>query len=181
MRYCNVYMRTTAPFSFRTREDLQCGMELIFHHFAKFGLKIHIGRGASESKTECVFFPPPQFFQHLEKTNVVACTIQRAFSRAQQAHAMACIVVQHTPHDQVPTTTIPVLSLSPLTVSFPIGCHVIVALSHPQHANTYGAVIRNTTQISIFAPKNCSRESIRILPKSLILAPPLATPSPPTR
>ena len=135
------YIRTLAPFSFRTREDLQCGMELIFHHFAKFGLKMHIGRGASESKTECVFFPPPQFFQRLEKTNVAACTIQQAFSRAQQAHAVACIVAQHTPQDQVPTTTIPVLSLSPSTVSFPIGCRVIVTSSHPQHANTYGAVI----------------------------------------
>jgi hypothetical protein len=45
-------------FPFGTREDLQCGMELIFHHFARFGLEMHIGRGASESKTECVFSPP---------------------------------------------------------------------------------------------------------------------------
>jgi hypothetical protein len=45
-------------FSFGTREDLQRGMELIFPHFARFGLEMHIGRGASESKTECVFFPP---------------------------------------------------------------------------------------------------------------------------
>jgi len=27
-----------------------------------FGLEIHIGRGEESSKTECVFFPPPQFF-----------------------------------------------------------------------------------------------------------------------
>jgi hypothetical protein len=45
-------------FPFGTREDLQRGMELIFHHFARFGLEMHIGRGASESKTECVFSPP---------------------------------------------------------------------------------------------------------------------------
>ena len=126
-------------FPFGTREDLQRGTELIFHHFTRFGLEMHIGRGALESKTECVFFPPPQFFQRLEKTNVAACTIQRAFRRAQRAHAVACIVAQHAPRDQVPT--IPVLSLSPSTASFPIGCRVIVTSSHPQHANTYGAVI----------------------------------------
>ena len=45
-------------FPFGTREDLQRGIELIFHHFARFGLEIHIGRGALESKTECVFPPP---------------------------------------------------------------------------------------------------------------------------
>ena len=123
--------------------------------------------------------PPPQFFQRLEKTNVTVCTIQRAFRRAQRAHTVACIVAQHAPQDQVPT--IPVLSLSPSTASFPIGCRVIVAASHPQHANTYGVVIRHIPKFVIFAPENCSRESIRILPKSLIPAPPLATPSPPPR
>jgi len=123
-----------SAFPFGTREDLQRGMELTFHHFARFGLEMHIGCSASESKTECIFFPPPQFFQRLEKTNVTACTIQQAFRRAQQAHAVACIVAQHAPRDQVPT--IPVLSLSPSTASFPIGCRVIVASSHSQHANT---------------------------------------------
>jgi hypothetical protein len=113
----------------------------------------------------------------LEKTNVAACTIQRAFRRAQRAHAVSCIVAQHAPQDQVPT--IPVLSLSQSTVSFPIGCRVIIASSHPQHANTYGVVTRHTTKFVMIAPKNCSRESIRILPKSMILAPPLANPSPP--
>jgi hypothetical protein len=150
-------------FPFGTRKYLQRGMELIFPHFARFGLEMHIGRGASESKTECVFFPPLQFFQRLEKTNASACTIQQAFRRPQRAHAVACIVAQHTPQDQVPT--IPVLSLSPSTASFPIECSVIVALSHPQHVSTYGAVIRHTTKFAIFAPENCSQgENIRILP-----------------
>ena len=44
-------------FPFGTREDLQCGMELIHHHFARFGLEMQIGCGTLESKTECV--PPP--------------------------------------------------------------------------------------------------------------------------
>ena len=138
-----------------------------------------IGCGASESKTECAFFPPPQFFQHLEKTNAAASTIQRAFKRAQRARAAACTVAQHAPQDLVPT--IPALPMSPATESFPIGCRVIIALSHPQHANTYGVVTRYTAKFVTFAPKDCSQESIRILPKLLILAPPLATPSPPPR
>jgi hypothetical protein len=66
-------------FPFGMREDLQQGMELIFHYFAQFGLEMHIGHGNSESKTKCIFFPPPQFFQHLKRTNTAASTIQRAF------------------------------------------------------------------------------------------------------
>jgi hypothetical protein len=37
-------------------------MNLVFHHFAKFGLEMHIGRNGGELKTECLFFLPPQFF-----------------------------------------------------------------------------------------------------------------------
>jgi hypothetical protein len=45
-------------FLFGTRDDLMKGMELIYHHFSRFGIEMHIGRGTSQSKTECVFFPP---------------------------------------------------------------------------------------------------------------------------
>jgi hypothetical protein len=51
-------------FSFDTRETLSLGMTLVYRNFARFGLKMHIGRNGDESKTECFFFPPPQFFQH---------------------------------------------------------------------------------------------------------------------
>jgi len=37
-------------FSFGAREDLQQGMELIYHHFTQFGIEMHIGKGSSESK-----------------------------------------------------------------------------------------------------------------------------------
>jgi len=50
-------------FPFGKREDLQRGMELIYHHFARFGLEMHIGCGTSESKTEC-FSPPPHNFSN---------------------------------------------------------------------------------------------------------------------
>ncbi len=83
-------------FPFGTREDLQQGMELIYHHFARFGLEMHIGHGTLESKTKCVFFPPPQFFQHLERTNTATSTIQRAFRWSNQANSR-CIAAQETP------------------------------------------------------------------------------------
>ena len=51
-------------FPFGSRDDLKRGMELVYHHFGRFGLEMHIGRGASPSKTECVFFPPPVLPTH---------------------------------------------------------------------------------------------------------------------
>ena len=39
-------------------------MTLVYTNFARFGLEMHIGRNGGKSKTECAFFPPPQFFQH---------------------------------------------------------------------------------------------------------------------
>ena len=49
-------------FPFPDRNKLTAGINLIQSHFARFGLEIHIGREGESSKTECVFFPPPQFF-----------------------------------------------------------------------------------------------------------------------
>jgi hypothetical protein len=50
-------------FPFDTRDSLLEGMKLIHRHFACFGLEMHIGRNGGRSKTECVFFPFPKFFQ----------------------------------------------------------------------------------------------------------------------
>ncbi len=71
-------------------------MKLIYHHFARFGLEMHIGHGNLESKTKCIFFPPPQFFQHLERTNTAASTIQCAFHQSNQANSR-CIAAQEPP------------------------------------------------------------------------------------
>ena len=49
-------------FPFPTRDALIEGLSLIYSHLARFGLEVHIGRGGEPSKTECVLFPPPQFF-----------------------------------------------------------------------------------------------------------------------
>ena len=49
-------------FIFTSRTDLTTGLDLIHKHFELFGLEMHIGREGSPSKTECVFFPSPGFF-----------------------------------------------------------------------------------------------------------------------
>jgi hypothetical protein len=49
-------------FPFPTCTALIKGLSLIYSHLARFGLEVHIGRDGEPSKTECVFFPPPQFF-----------------------------------------------------------------------------------------------------------------------
>jgi hypothetical protein len=46
-------------FPFVIRRDLNKRMELICHHFDRFGLEMHIGQGTSLSKTKCFFFPSP--------------------------------------------------------------------------------------------------------------------------
>ena len=50
-------------FVFESREDLTKGVEIIKKVFEYFGLEMHVGRNGEKSKTECVFFPPPQFFK----------------------------------------------------------------------------------------------------------------------
>ena len=56
-------------FLFKTRQQLIAGMKLVRQRMARFGLEIHIvrevNRKTKPSKTECVFFPPPQFFANL--------------------------------------------------------------------------------------------------------------------
>jgi hypothetical protein len=49
-------------FPFPDCNTLIMGINLIYSNFARFGLIIHIGWGEESSKTKCVFFPPPQFF-----------------------------------------------------------------------------------------------------------------------
>jgi hypothetical protein len=49
-------------FPFPTRDALIKGLSLVRSHLARFGLEVHIGRDGAPSKTECIFFPPPPFF-----------------------------------------------------------------------------------------------------------------------
>ncbi len=52
-------------FPFPTRDTLIKGLTLVHSHLARFGLEVHIRQDGAPSKTECVFFPPPQFFDDL--------------------------------------------------------------------------------------------------------------------
>ena len=49
-------------FVFESRTDIEKGITLLSDNFAQFGLEMHIGTGKNPSKTECVFSPPPVFF-----------------------------------------------------------------------------------------------------------------------
>ena len=49
-------------FIFTSHADMTKGLTLIYRHFARLGLEMHIGRGTTASKMECIFFPPPGFF-----------------------------------------------------------------------------------------------------------------------
>ena len=44
---------------FNTRVDMITGANYLYHHLRRFGLLMHIGRGATASKTEAVYYPPP--------------------------------------------------------------------------------------------------------------------------
>ena len=43
--------------------DLVKGLEIIKHVFDYFGLEMHLGKGETKTKTECVYFPKPSFYQ----------------------------------------------------------------------------------------------------------------------
>jgi len=139
-------------FLFGTRDDLQRGMNLIYHHFGRFGMEMHIGRGTSMSKTECIFFPPPQFFQHSQQRATAATTIQRAFRCANKNATQ--IIEQPTQSSTCPT-------------DFHIGCRVTVTSSHPAHAGKAGTVCRHTKKYDMFTPDKQPTNIICILPKSL--------------
>ena len=58
--FCVMYVDEGA-FTFEDQYQLTRGLNLIYQHFARFGLEMHIGKGKKASKTECVFFPQPGF------------------------------------------------------------------------------------------------------------------------
>jgi hypothetical protein len=53
-------------FPFPTRAALMKGLTLVHSHLTRFGLEVLIGRSGNPSKTECIFFPPPQFFDDIQ-------------------------------------------------------------------------------------------------------------------
>jgi hypothetical protein len=45
---------------FNSRDDLITGSNHIFSHLRMYGLQMNIGRGATASKTEAMYFLPPR-------------------------------------------------------------------------------------------------------------------------
>jgi hypothetical protein len=127
-------------------------MNLIYHHISKFGMEMHIGRGTLMSKTECIFFPPPQFFQHSQQRTTATTTIHRAFRRANKNTTQ--IIEQPTQSSTCPT-------------NFHIGCRVTVTSSHPAQTGKAGTVCRHTKKYVMFTPNEIPTIIICILLKSL--------------
>ena len=57
--FLNVY---DGAFTFEYRDQLTRGLNLVYQHFTRFGLEMHLGKGKKDPKTECIFFSPPGFF-----------------------------------------------------------------------------------------------------------------------
>jgi len=113
---------------------------------------MHIGKGTSMSKTECIFFPPPQFFNHSQQHATATTTIQRAFQRANKNATQ--IIEQPTQRSKCPT-------------DFHIGCRVTVTSLHPAHAGKAGTVCRHTKKYVMFTPDKQPTNIIHTLPESL--------------
>ena len=58
---CMIYVDDSA-FFFGSRTYTEKGITLLFDHFSWFGLEMHIGTEKNPSKTECIFFLTPGFF-----------------------------------------------------------------------------------------------------------------------
>lgn len=58
-------------FPFPTRAASIKGLILVHSHLARFGLEVHIGQNGDPSIMECVFFPPPQFFDDIQSSTSV--------------------------------------------------------------------------------------------------------------
>ncbi len=80
----NIYIQclyvNNGAFPFDTRKNTIQGMELIYHHFARFGLDMHIRRNGVASKTECVFFPTHQFIKEKLKEHQATIMIQMEYT-----------------------------------------------------------------------------------------------------
>ena len=55
--FCVLYVDDGA-FPFKDRRQLESLLSLIYNHFIKLGIEMHIGQGSKSSKTECIFLPP---------------------------------------------------------------------------------------------------------------------------
>ena len=66
-----------SAFVFESRTNIKRGITLLSDHFARFGLKMHMGTETNPSNTKCIFFLPPGFFnkQTLPLTYITTSTL----------------------------------------------------------------------------------------------------------
>jgi len=55
-------------FLFDTLEELTTASQIIYDHFMKFGLQMHVSTKDQKSKTETIFFPPSLLEAEEKKT-----------------------------------------------------------------------------------------------------------------
>jgi hypothetical protein len=71
---CYSYGVDDGAFPFAMWVEMTQGATVIFDHFAKFGLEMHLGYERERdgkiqpSKTKCVLVPPPKYFDTMEAT-----------------------------------------------------------------------------------------------------------------
>ena len=58
--FCVIYV-DNGMFTFEDCDQITQGLTLIYHHFTRFGLKMHVDNGKNTSNTKCEFFPPLGF------------------------------------------------------------------------------------------------------------------------
>ena len=61
-KYCKCLYADDGAFIFSSKQEMTKGLDLVYKHFTRLGIDMHIGRGEVSSKTEHVFFSRPQFF-----------------------------------------------------------------------------------------------------------------------
>ena len=91
----NVLYVNDGDFPFEDRDQLAKGVQLIYDHFKRFGLEMHIGKGVKPSKTECVFFfPLPGLFKRKQTLPAMDNSANKAMAEkkrsVQESHEGKC-------------------------------------------------------------------------------------------
>ena len=67
---------------------MELGSNLVFNHFRRFGLQMHVVSKSKPSKKECVFFPAPGHFKILTLTSTAIPTDSSSSNLAIPKHKM---------------------------------------------------------------------------------------------
>ena len=103
--FCVMYVDDGA-FTFEDQDQLTRGLNLIYQHFTRFGLEMHIGKVKRASKTECVFFPPPEFIKRKLNLSIKNNKRKRemlVMNTKQESHESR-YKIEETTYDNLPET-----------------------------------------------------------------------------